>query len=170
MSTIASTHALWVGQCSSEPASFRNRGWRIGIVAVRRNAPEESTRGKGWSGGGPNSRDQGNGSGVAMKPAAVTVRGKLGCAWPRRFLGPPTPDDLDRLPQPALDLAPVAHLAVSVVDPVLRWLLREMAMPFGDLGVARRAQHRRLPQLRRPIIAERSIFGASALGAFEIGN
>ena len=61
----------------------------------------------------------------------------LGCAWPRRLLGPPTPDDLDRLPQPALDLAPVAHLAVPVVDPVLRRLLREMAMPFGDLGVAR---------------------------------
>jgi hypothetical protein len=74
----------------------------------------------------------------------------------------------DRLPQPALDLAPVAHLAVPAVDPVLRQLLREMAMPFGDLGVARRAQHRRLPQLRRPIIAKRGIFGASALGAFEI--
>src|SRR5262249_39430738 len=84
------------------------------------------------------------------------------------LLGPPTPDDLNRLPQPALDLALVAHLAVPVVDPVLRRLLREMAMPFGDLGVARRAQHRRLPQLRRPIIAERCIFGASALAAFEI--
>ena len=86
----------------------------------------------------------------------------------RRLLGPPTPDDLDRLPQPALDLAPVAQLAVPVVDPVLRRFLREMAMPFGDLGVAPRAQHRRLPQLRRPIIAKRGIFDASALVAFEI--
>src|SRR5262249_11614360 len=77
-------------------------------------------------------------------------------------------DDLDRLPEPAFDVASATHQAVPVLDPVLWRLLRELAMPFGDPGIAGRAQHRRLPQLLPPVMAERRIPDATALAALEI--
>jgi hypothetical protein len=47
------------------------------------------------------------------------------------------PDCLDRLPEPALDIALAEQQTAFVADPVAGRLLRELAMPFSDGGVTR---------------------------------
>src|SRR5712691_891312 len=76
--------------------------------------------------------------------------------------------DIDRLSQPAFELvlAP-KEKATLVGDPALGRIPGKFAVPSRNLGIARRAQGRRLLQARRPEMAQRGILDAATPAALE---
>src|SRR6516164_341200 len=76
-------------------------------------------------------------------------------------------ENLDRLPQPALDRAFVQQESVPVVDEGVGRFARKLVVPFPDRRVASRAQGGRLAQARPPIVAERRVLDAIAFAASE---
>ena len=75
--------------------------------------------------------------------------------------------DLDRLPQPILNVALLKEKTAFVLEPMLGRFSRELPMPSRDFGVTSRAQRGSFPQPSHPITAKARIFDTTAVAALE---